>query len=60
MFDTHQDEMEAARPPLLDRFLAILRNVVLDLFLLHERRQNGLVDRVIWKQSINDVHRKKQ
>ena len=44
---TCQNEMEAARPPLGDGFLAVLRDVVFYPLLLHKRRQDRLVDRVV-------------
>ena len=44
---THQDQVECTEFPLLHGFLSILRHVVLDFLLLHERRQDRLVDRVV-------------
>ena len=41
--------MEAAGMPLLNGFLSVLGDVVLDLFLLHERRQDRLINRVIYR-----------
>lgn len=46
---THKNQMESTRLPLLNSLLPILRDIVFDLFLLHERGQNRLVDRIIWK-----------
>ena len=48
---TCQNEMEAARPPLGDGFLAVLRDVVFYPLLLHKRRQDRLVDRVVYARA---------
>lgn len=47
----HQNKMKDARPPFLNSFLTILRNIVFDLLLLHECAKNGLVDRIICTMS---------
>lgn len=45
--DTNQDEVEATSPPLLHGLFSILGYIILNLLLLHEGRENGLVDGVI-------------
>ena len=45
----YQNQMEAASLPLLDGLSTIRSHIVLYLLFLHERRQNCLVDRIIYK-----------
>ena len=45
---TYENQMEIARFPLIHRLQPIFRDIIFDLFPLHERRQNRLIDRIIY------------
>lgn len=57
---TNKDKMESSRSPLFDCLLSIVGDVVLDLFLLHKRRKNRLVDGVICRMENDKPQTKKK
>jgi hypothetical protein len=46
---TYQDEMEVTNPPLRDCLFTVIGNVIANSLPLHKRRQDRLIDRVVYR-----------